>query len=870
MIPTRKNKDNPWLKVVMLFCVFLLPLPLAAQFNAPQNKIWIFGNRAGLNFNSGIPTVITSEMNSGNNTGTLEANASVCDKNGSLLFYTDGSLIRDRLGAPMPNGTDLTGLGAQSTNSTSQGALIIPMPDSVNKYYVFSLTAVDQPVAIRGRLYYSIVNMDLNNGMGDVEPLRKGLFVDLGLTEKMIGISGDRCNIWVLTCVRGQSVYKAFEITANGFNNTPVVSTTGTPKSLSFGYLAVSPDRKHIAASEQALFGGNNGLELSVFDAANGIVSNSVQLEPTLGYYGVCFSPDNTKLYANTAQDIFQFDITAANPALTKTLISTEGRSTGMELGPDARIYFQHSGTTANRISYIQHPNLAGMACSPQLDVITLLQGTSVNFGFHNSVPVFKRDTAYTVQQYAAGCFAGDYTISATDTTGWGYEWNNGSTAFRITVTNAGTYWLKYHTSPCVYHTDTFTVSFPNGVLPQLGQYSSCKGQQNGKAWAYTFPGDTVAYHYTWTNAVQDTLSYTDSLLNVPSGLYTLHVSTVHCDTTLSISVPEEDYEVSFATDTLICLGTLLQLQNTSDAQFTQFRWDFGDMDSTQVRNPGHLYAQPGSYNIRLIGKGPVCTDTSSLKITVDAPLTDLFLRKEPESICTGQQIRFSTTIDSTSASLYWNLGDGNSLTTRDTGIIHAYDNDGILPVVLTASFRVCPDRLIRDTVKVFPFPVVYLGPDSLLCLNGSPIMLSNIAQEEPEYKHLWSTGATTAGITIRHEGIYRLTVTNKQGCSTTESVRVSKDCYTDIPNAFTPDGDGVNDYFFPRQRLSSGISAFHMKVINRWGQVVFESSQTDGRGWDGRLNGKDQPAGVYLYFVETTYHNSISEKYQGNVTLLR
>jgi hypothetical protein len=243
-----------------------------AQYNAPQNKVWIFGVRAGLNFNTGNPVSITSNINATNTTGTLEANTSVCDTNGLLLFYTDGSLVWNHLNNLMPNGSNLTGLGDATTNSTGQGALIVPMPDSANKYYVFSLTAVDQPAAIRGRLYYSVLNMDLNGGLGDIEAGRKGIAVDSGLTEKMIGVVGDRCNVWVITCVRSQSVYKAYEITAAGLNPTPVVSNVGTPKNLSFGYLAVSPNRKYIAASEQALFGGNNGLELSRFDAATGVI----------------------------------------------------------------------------------------------------------------------------------------------------------------------------------------------------------------------------------------------------------------------------------------------------------------------------------------------------------------------------------------------------------------------------------------------------------------------------------------------------------------------------------------------------------------------------------------------------------------------
>jgi gliding motility-associated-like protein len=864
------NQFFTGIRITTLLAVFLIVQPLYAQYNAAQNKIWIFGLHAGLNFNSGNPVPISSAINTGNSTGTLEANTSVCDTTGSLLFYTDGSIVRDRLGNVMPNGNDLTGQGVSSTNSTSQGALIIPVPDSAEKYYVFSLTSVDQAIAIRGKLYYSVVNMNLNGGMGDVEPGRKGIFVDEGLTEKMIGITGSQCNIWVLTCVRGQAKYKAYEITATGLNTTPVISNAATSKNLSFGYLAVSPNHKFIACSEESLFAGNNGLELAKFDAATGTVFDAIQLEPSLGYYGVCFSPDNSKLYGNTFADVFQFDITAADPFLTKTLISTNGRTTGMELGPDSKIYFQHSASLNTKISVIKFPNLSGAACEPQLDNITLLQGTSLNFGLHNSVPVFKRDTVYTKQINTAGCFASQYSIAATDTTGWGYEWSNGNTNVQMAVANTGTYWVKYHTAPCVFHTDTFVVSFPNGVLPQVSFKNSCSNTNNGKAWAYTFNVDTVVYHYTWTNAANDTLSLTDSLLNVPSGTYTLQIATFQCDTMLAVTIPEETYHVSFSADSLICLGENIQYQNTSPSHFTQYQWYFGDNDSAAIANPTHLFSEAGIYQTTLIGKGLICTDTVSKIIIVDAPVTNISFHKEPDNICVGQQVRFNITVDSTLTDLFWQWGDDNSLTNKEEQEAHAYDKEGVLPFALIAHFRACTDLKVNDTIIVAPFPIVDLGTDTLLCLDGNPIELSNKRSSQPGDKYLWNTGSEDASITIHHEGIYSLTVTNVYGCPATESVTVNKDCYTDIPNAFTPDGDGINDYFFPKQLLSSGLSACHIKIINRWGVVVFESNNADGRGWDGALNGKPQPQGVYMYLIEVVFKNARSEKYQGNVTLLR
>ena len=60
------------------------------------------------------------------------------------------------------------------------------------------------------------------------------------------------------------------------------------------------------------------------------------------------------------------------------------------------------------------------------------------------------------------------------------------------------------------------------------------------------------------------------------------------------------------------------------------------------------------------------------------------------------------------------------------------------------------------------------------------------------------------------------------------------------------------------------------MQIFNRWGQIVFETTRTDGRGWDGKFNGKEQPQGVYVYVIDVTIDGTRQEHYQGNVTLLR
>jgi len=202
----------------------------------------------------------------------------------------------------------------------------------------------------------------------------------------------------------------------------------------------------------------------------------------------------------------------------------------------------------------------------------------------------------------------------------------------------------------------------------------------------------------------------------------------------------------------------------------------------------------------------------------------------------------------------------------------HAYDLSGILPVKLSTHFRACPNTSFTDTVYVYDLPKVNLGPDTSLCLNDAPIVLENRQTLSPgAYHYRWNNGDTTESLKIGYPGIYRLTVSKELlHCSNSASIKITKDCYIDIPNAFTPNGDGANDYFFPRQLLSQKITAFNMQVFNRWGELIFETNSKDGQGWDGRFNGKLQPEGVYIYLIDAEIDGIQKEHYQRNVTLIR
>ncbi len=449
------------------------------------------------------------------------------------------------------------------------------------------------------------------------------------------------------------------------------------------------------------------------------------------------------------------------------------------------------------------------------------------------------------------------------------YHWQDGTTDTTLTINAPGHYRLTIK-NICGNATDSIYIDKPmEDLSPYLTTLASCHNTAGGNAWIKLPATDTNKYRYAWMNTEGALLSSTDSLRNVRAGNYYLNIRSGICDTTLPFTISETKYTASFISDTLICTSQPTTLHNTSDPYYTHFIWYFGNGTTSLLSNPTYTY-NPGSYEITLVATGLSCQDTAKGRIEVEQTADSFKILKNKEYACTGEEIILSTTPHTNESPLTWSLGDGNTVTTKVSTLHHAYDHKGTMTLTIRTNQKVCPDFIIQDTITIYPLPTAYLGPDTGICLNGKSIILTNIFPHEKGYQYHWNTGDTTQQLQVTHPGIYSLTVTSQQGCATTETIEINKSCYTDLPNAFSPNGDGENDYFFPRQLLSRQLTAFNMKILNRWGQIIFRTTDTKGRGWDGKFNGEEQPVGVYVYIIdiETNHHNT--EQYKGNVTLIR
>ncbi|HXB39937.1 MAG TPA: T9SS type A sorting domain-containing protein [Bacteroidia bacterium] len=346
----------------IVFFIQLLPFLCFAQ---KQGNFWYFAEYSGLNFNSSIAVPITGgQIRSGS--VNSEGCASICDSSGNLLFYASPKNIWNRNSQLMPNGVGLMG-GLSST----QGAIIIPIPGSNEFFYLFTLD--DFLNNLTNGLRYSIIDMCLDNGKGDVIATNKNILLLDSTGEKMAATyHSNGIDIWLVTRKHFTNQFYSYLITSSGIS-TPIISAIGwaNPSQQtgnSIGQMKISPNGSKIVFAV-----GNqvpNIVQLFDFNNSTGIVSNLIDLPTSTNSgspYGVAFSPDNSKLYVKgpTPTGLNQFDLSSGISDTIKNSIihlpSTMGSvGTGLQLANNGKIY----AVQPPYIGVINFPNLKGNLCN--------------------------------------------------------------------------------------------------------------------------------------------------------------------------------------------------------------------------------------------------------------------------------------------------------------------------------------------------------------------------------------------------------------------------------------------------------------------------------------------------------------------------
>jgi gliding motility-associated-like protein len=788
------------MKPVAAFCLSLLLLSGSIScYGQGENNIWCFGVGVGLDFNTPIPTLTTNNIN------TEEGSGAVSDANGSLLFYACPTTVWDRNNNVMPNGSGILG-----NVSSTQGVAIVRSFTNMNQYYLFTMGSVEQVWANQQvYLAYSVIDMTLNNGLGDVVTGQKNIIIDSEMIEKMAVVKGAGCFYWLLVHHRSAPLFHSFKIDASGVNTNPVISISGVANinnAYTTGEMKVSPNDSLVV-----LVNVNHPInEIHSFNNATGTVYNGQIFDSTQwGQYGVSFSPDGSKLYmaVYNGAPLYQYDMSLF-PNIqairnSKDSIANYG-TTGMRIGPDHKIYVN----TLNHISIINNPNVAGAGCNFVYNAIPV-GALDIGLNFGNSITIVNIDTVINGLTDTNMCFAqGPITINAPSGYNY-YLWSDDSDQQGDTFTHTSIKWV-YSQIGCHTSIDTFKIISTLDTVANVKDTNACfvnnipiiaaPGGYNTYMWSDGFaqqqdtfgsPGTKWVYAQNGCDLLIDTfkvhayidttigtvdtshcVAYSPITIYAPGGYTsytwsdgkTTQVDTFFNTTTKWVTAQNgcellidtvhftattipPDSIAKHGGDTLLCFDNLASVNVSAPSGYTYYLWNDGT--PTQVNS----FAGPGT---KWVYAQKLCyleIDT----FNVSAMPTDTTDSRTDTMICFSEQATLSAMQGY--GSYLWS--DGN------TGMSDTFSNNS---TKLVYAHRACEERIDTIAVQFINDLVVDLGPDTAVCkgqyLDLDATSVYNTAQ------YLWQDGKTDPAYHVTNGGDYSVTV-SVGPCSVSDTVRV-------------------------------------------------------------------------------------------------
>lgn len=381
----------------------------------------------------------------------------------------------------------------------------------------------------------------------------------------------------------------------------------------------------------------------------------------------------------------------------------------------------------------------------------------------------------------------------------------------------------------CITYGDSIILSGQGGYGDILEWYTMPAETYLGQGTSLKIPQpmDTTVYAARWTNHCGESDSVTIQVNVVP--------------------LPEA---IVIETDT-ICAGQPYQIQNVFVNHYDSLRWTsshpLGVYDTATIQFPVYTNDNIDLYDtvvqylyLTAYGKAD-CADAYDTIKLVTTPLPILTIDPEMPAICRDSFVTITAT---GAANYFWQEIGGSSEILEENPVTMS-------PIESTEFYltgvdqRGCIDSL-KFNLDVYPTPLVDLG-DSVFLFSCEPVQLDAGGGDGSEY-YIWSNGYRTRSITVYETGNYSVIVGNP-GCEVSDTGYISL-CNGRIfmPNAFTPNEDGINERFKP---ITADPSVeFHMTIFDRWGQMIFETYDIH-EGWDGYFDGKPCPAGNYVWRID-------------------
>ena len=352
--------------IITFFVIFEI------SFAQRQADILYFAHHCGVNYNTGEPVVIID----GRTDLLFSGVGTICDSVGNLIFYTGIDTVYTHQHTIMENGTNFP------NSAGTQSSLIIPYPGSQSLYYMFKTDNLEDGWG----LYYSIIDISLNNGLGSVVEKDIQLYNTWDVADKLTATyHKNEQNVWLISRKFIENKFAVFLINSEGISEEPdLYDATNIPVSdLERGYMKISYDKKYLFAAyeysrviEVCSFNDSNGEIEFLFELNNGNVPLSLEFSPDSKFTYIAYKPNTP----NLPYEIWQFNMENISTPwlfLQSSMVIGAGYGLGLQLATDGKIYCMGSRYTSpdHFIGVIHNPWELGTSCSFEFEAINLFPG---------------------------------------------------------------------------------------------------------------------------------------------------------------------------------------------------------------------------------------------------------------------------------------------------------------------------------------------------------------------------------------------------------------------------------------------------------------------------------------------------------------
>ncbi len=298
-------------------------------------------------------------------------------------------------------------------------------------------------------------------------------------------------------------------------------------------------------------------------------------------------------------------------------------------------------------------------------------------------------------------------------------------------------------------------------------------------------------------------------------------------------------------TDSIHCFGIPDLFTNTSTPNATSFLWTYSNGQTYTSAEPPNQNLPPGEYTINLQVESLLgCRDTvEKYMLIYPLPIADV----NSGEICRGEDILLTAT-----GGIIYNWQPAGTIDDPTSAVVFASPETSTLYTVLVTDTNDCTSAAQSDVVVYQPAPSI--EKDTILRIGDSAFAGFNLGAG---YTYEWTPNielecSTCPGtiFTPLEDRIYTLTITDTLGCFSTDSYfyfEILEVATAGLPDAFTPNGDGINDKVFVKGWGIESLQSF--SIYNRWGEQIFQTNSID-EGWDGTYKGELQSPDSYAYIV--------------------